>query len=77
MKRLFSTLAIIPLALAACSSEGDEVGHPTSTAPTSASSSAPATSSSTPSSTSTKASTSQSLAPETTTPAVDNYSPTS
>ena len=77
MKRLFSTLAIIPLALAACSSEGDEVGHPTSTAPTSASSSAPATSSSTPSSTSTKASTSQQKAPETTTPAGDNYSPTS
>lgn len=77
MKKLLPILAIIPLALAACSSEGDEVGHATSTAPTSTSSSAPATSSSAPSSTSTTPSTSQSLAPETTSPAVDNHSPTS
>lgn len=77
MKRLLSTLAIIPLALAACSNEGEEVGHATSTAPTSTSSSTPATSSSAPSSTSTTTSTSQPLAPETTAPTVDNYSPTS
>lgn len=77
MKRLLSTLAIIPLALAACSSEGDEVGPATSTAPTSTSSSAPATSSSAPSSTSITTSTSQSPSPETNAPAVDNYSPTS
>lgn len=77
MKRFLPILAIIPLALAACSSEGDDVGHATSTAPTTTSSSAPATSSSAPSSTSTTTSTSQSLAPETTEPAVDNYSPTS
>lgn len=77
MKRLLSTLAIIPLALAACSNEGEEVGHATSTASTSTSSSAPAASSSAPSSTSTTTSTPQSLAPETTEPAVDNYSPTS
>ena len=76
MKKLLSTLAIIALALASCSSEGDEVGHATSTAPTSTSS-APMTSSSATSSTSTTPSTSQSLAPETTSPAVDNYSPTS
>ena len=74
MKRLLSTLAIIPLALAACSNEGEEVGHATSTASTSTSSSAPAASSS---ATSTTTSTPQSLAPETTEPAVDNYSPTS
>lgn len=77
MKRLLSTLAIIPLTLAACSNEGEEVGHATSTASTSTSSSAPAASSSAPSSTSTTTSTPQSLAPETTEPAVDNYSPTS
>ena len=77
MKRLLSTLAIIPLALAACSNEGEEVGHATSTASTSTSSSAPAASSSVPSSTSTTTSTPQPLAPETTEPAVDNYSPTS
>lgn len=77
MKRLLSTLAIIPLVLAACSSEGNEAEHATSTAPTSTSSSASATSSSVPSSTSTTTSTSQSLPPETTEPAVDNYSPTS
>lgn len=77
MKRLLSTLAIIPLALAACSNEGEEVGHATSTASTSTSSSAPAASSSAPSSTNTTTSTPQPLAPETTEPAVDNYSPTS
>lgn len=77
MKRLLSTLAIIPLALAACSNEGEEVGHATSTASTSTSSSAPAASSSSPSSTSTSPSTSQPPAPETTAPAEDNYSPTS
>ena len=77
MKRLLSTLAIIPLALAACSSEGDDVGHATSTAPTSTSSSAPATSSSASSSTSPTTSTSQPLAPETTAPVMDSYSPTS
>ena len=77
MKRLLSTLAIIPLALTACSSEGTEVEHATSTAPTSTSSNAPATSSSVPSSTSTTTPTSQSLPPETNAPAVDNYSPTS
>lgn len=77
MKRLLSTLAIIPLALAACSSEGDEVGPATSTAPTSTSSSAPATSSSVPSSTSTTTSTSQPPSPETNSPAVDNNAPTS
>ncbi|WP_408927392.1 hypothetical protein ACKFR9_11205 [Corynebacterium marquesiae] len=77
MKRLLSTLAILPLALAACSSEGNEVEHATSTAPTSTSSSAPATNSSAPSPTSTTPSSSQSLEPETTAPAVDNYSPTS
>ena len=77
MKRLLSILAIIPLALAACSNEGEEVGHATSTASTSTSSSAPATSSSAPSSTNTTTSTPQPLAPETTEPAVDNYSPTS
>lgn len=77
MKRLLSTLAIIPLALAACSNEGEEVGHATSTASTSTSSSAPATSSSAPSSTNTTTSTPQPLAPETTEPAVDNYLPTS
>ena len=77
MKRLLSTLAILPLAIAACSSEGNEVEHATSTAPTSTSSSAPATSSSAPSPTSTTPSSSQSLEPETTAPAVDNYSPTS
>ena len=76
MKRLLSTLAIIPLALAACSNEGEEVGHATSTASTSTSSSAPATSSSAPSSTNTSPSTSQPPAPETTAPAEDNYSPT-
>lgn len=77
MKRLLSILAIIPLTLAACSNEGEEVGHATSTASTSTSSSAPATSSSAPSSTNTTTSTPQPLAPETTEPAVDNYSPTS
>lgn len=77
MKRLLSTLAIIPLALAACSNQSDEVGHATSTTPTSTSSSTPATSSSAPNSTSTTTSTPQPPAPETTEPAVDNYSPTS
>ncbi|MFW9238817.1 hypothetical protein [Corynebacterium striatum] len=77
MKKLLPILAIIPLALAACSSEGDDVEHATSTAPTSTSSSAPETSSSAPSSTSTTTPTSQSPAPETSAPVVDNYSPTS
>ena len=76
MKRLLPILAVIPLALSACSSEGSETEPATSTAPTSTSSSSPATSSSSPSSTSTSPSTSQSPAPETTAPAEDNYSPT-
>lgn len=75
MKRLLPILAVIPLVLAACSSEGSEAGPTTSTAPTSTSSS-PAISSSPPSSTSTSPSTSQPSTPETTAPAVDNYSPT-